>query len=261
MKMYKKDTPFTVTRDITRLFFALNFYVLAKMLGIEFEFESEYIVLGSILFFGPLFCGWFCPFGASSYFMTRIGSILFPNLQFTISQPYDRLLRNLKYVMFAGFMYLFISQGVNYFAEHMEMYKSSVFSWSYIKFKHWAVLFIPLFIPGFFCKYLCFQKAGYNIINKLFPFAKITRDPEKCIGCKKCDRVCPMDIAVSKRNQVNGTDCLGCYNCLDSDVCPTKADALSLCYFGKQVNHTYFAIGVIALYFIATYFVLFVFEW
>ena len=261
MKLYKKDTPFTLTRDAVRLFFALNFYLLAKTLGIEFEFESEYVVLGSILILGPLFCGWFCPFGASSYIMTRIGRFLFPKLQFTIPQPFDSWLRNIKYLMLAGFLYLFISQGVNYFAEHMDMYKANAFSWNYIQLKHWAVLFIPLFIPGFFCKYMCFQKAGYNIINRLFTITKIKRNADTCIGCQKCDRVCPMEIKLSEHDVVSGEDCLGCYNCLDKDTCPEKIRALSLVMFGREINHVYFSIAAISLYLVATYLVLFVFKW
>lgn len=261
MKLYKKDSPFTLSRDAIRLFFALNFYLFAKTLGMEFEFETEYVVLGSVIVFGPMFCGWLCPFGASSYFATRIGNMLFPKLQFTIPQPYDRWLRNVRYALLAYFLYFFVSEGVDYFGDHIVMYKSSAFSWNYIKLKHWAVLAIPLFIPQFFCKYMCFQKAGYNIINKVLGITKIKRDATACIGCKKCDRLCPMQVTPSTCDTISGDDCLGCYNCLDKDACPKNARALSLTVLGREINHAYFSVAAMVLYFVATYLILFVFKW
>jgi len=261
MKLLKKDTPLTLSRDAIRLFFALNFYLFAKTLGMDFELETEYVVMASIVIFGPLFCGWTCPFGAASYFMTRIGNKLFPKLQFNIPQPYDKWLRLTRYVLLACFLYLFIAKGVSYFGDHIVMYKSTAFSWNFIKIKHWAVLFIPLFIPQFFCKYMCFQKAGYNLINRALTITQIKRDADVCIGCKKCDRLCPMQVNPSTKNAISGEDCLSCFNCLDKDACPSKAQALSLTILGREVNHTYFAAGAMSLYMISTYLILFVFKW
>ena len=261
MKLIKKDTPFTLSRDAIRLFFALNFYIVAKTLGMDFELETEYVVMASIVIFGPLFCGWTCPFGASSYFITRIGNKLFPKLQFNIPQPYDRWLRHIRYVLLVCFLYLFTVKGVSYFGDHIVMYKSTAFSWNFIKVKHWAVLFVPLFIPQFFCKYMCFQKAGYNLINRVLRITKIKRDKDVCIDCKKCDRLCPMQVNPSTRETIYGEDCLSCYNCLDTDACPEKAQALSLTVFGREVNHVYFSVAAMTLYMVSTYLVLFAFKW
>jgi len=261
MKAYKKDTPLTLSRDAIRLFFAINFYLFAKVLGMDFELETEYIVMASIVIFGPLFCGWTCPFGAASYFMTRIGNKLFPKLQFNIPQPYDGWLRLIRYPLLMFFLYLFVIKGVSYFGDHIVMYKSTAFSWNFIKVKHWAVLFVPLFIPQFFCKYMCFQKAGYNLINRFVQITKIKRDTEACINCGKCDRVCPMQVAPSTKESICGGDCLSCYNCLDKDACPSKVQALSLTVFGRKVDHVYFSIAAMTLYMVSTYLILFVFKW
>ncbi|XPV75041.1 MAG: 4Fe-4S binding protein [Desulfovibrio sp.] len=256
MKLYKQDTRFTLTRDALRFFFAFNFYVLAKLIGIELEFETEYVVLGSIIIFGPIFCGWACPFGSASYFMTRLGNVLFPKLQFNIPQPYDRWLRLLRYPILVFFLYLFTIKGVNYFEDHMEMYKSNAFSWGYIQLKHVAVIGFALFIPQFFCKYLCFQKAAYNILNTFIPLTKIRRSEDKCIGCKKCDRVCPMQICPSTKSCVSGNDCLGCYNCLDK-TCPEKSNALQLTFLGMEVSYVSFSTAVVLVYSAATYVIMF----
>lgn len=260
MKLYKKDTPLTISRDAIRFFFAANFYFLGKLMGIDFELESEYLVLGSIILFGPFFCGWACPFGAASYFSTRIGNKLFPKLQFNIPQPYDKWLRMLRYPLLGFFIYLFTVKGVNYFGDHMEMYESNAFSWGYIKAKHIAVLLIPFFIPNFFCKYMCFQKAGYNLINRVLKICKIKRNTETCIDCKMCDRVCPMQVNPSSKTVICGDDCLSCYNCFDN-VCPPKANALSLEMLGLKINPGIFSAVVMAAYLAATYLVLFVYQW
>ncbi|WP_419783975.1 4Fe-4S binding protein [Maridesulfovibrio sp.] len=260
MKLYKKDTPLTLSRDAIRLFFAANFYFMAKIMGIDFELESEYIVLGSILLFGPFFCGWACPFGSASYFATRIGNKLFPKLQFNIPQPYDSWLRMIRYPLLVFFLYLFVIKGVSYFGDHIEMYKSTAFSWNYIQAKHLAVLLVPFFIPNFFCKYMCFQKAGYNLTNKAFKILKIKRNSETCISCGKCDRVCPMQANPSGKTEICGGDCLNCFNCLDN-VCPPKADALSLEFLGFKVKPGIFAALAMAVYLTATYLVLFVYQW
>ncbi|HBQ87661.1 MAG TPA: 4Fe-4S ferredoxin, partial [Syntrophomonas sp.] len=44
-----------------------------------------------------------------------------------------------------------------------------------------------------FCKYICpipvFQKA-----TSRFALLKIKIDPDKCVDCGKCEKVCPMDV-------------------------------------------------------------------
>lgn len=260
MKLYKKDTPFTLSRDAIRLFFALNFYFLAKLMGIDFELETESVVLVSIVLFGPFFCSWACPFESASYFATRLGNKLFPKLQFSIPQPYDKWLRLIRYPLLGFFLYLFVAKGVSYFGDHIVMYKSTSFSWNFIKLKHFAVLLIPLFIPQFFCKYMCFQKAGYNIIHRFIKISKIKRNEETCINCGKCDRVCPMQVTPSSKTEICGDDCLGCYNCLDN-ACPPKTKALSLEFLGVKINHELFSIIAMGTYLVATYLGLFVYQW
>jgi len=191
MKRIKRVTPFTRRRDWIRAIFTLMFYglvLIPHMMGYSgFELESEYVVLASIVLLGPWFCGWACPFGNASYFMSRLGNKLFPKGQFQIPQKVHGWLSYTKYVLLAYFVWVLIMSSVNYFGDHMEMYKTNMFTMAYIKFKHIAVLIIPLLIPHFFCKYLCFQKGAYNLINRILPPMKIERDSPTCISCKKCD--------------------------------------------------------------------------
>lgn len=155
MKFLKTDDDFFILRDVVRLFFVVNFFILYILLGLNTELESEYIVLSSIVIAGPFFCGWACPFGGVSYFMTKIGRALWPSKQFLLPQSVDTKLRYLRYVFLALFMYLFIFLKIDYFGEHFEMYMSTLPSKLFFIAKYIAVLIVSLFVPYFFCKYMC----------------------------------------------------------------------------------------------------------
>lgn len=73
-----------------------------------------------------------------------------------------------------------------------------------------------------FCKYICpvavlMKPAAY------YALLWVKCDPEKCIRCGKCLKVCPMDVDMTDnaRSRKNGTDCILCSSCVNS--CPKKA--------------------------------------
>lgn len=59
---------------------------------------------------------------------------------------------------------------------------------------------------------------------------KLKIDKDKCIGCGKCQSLCPMkNILVYKRKAISGNSCTMCYRCINN--CPKKAITL----IGKKV--------------------------
>ncbi len=73
-----------------------------------------------------------------------------------------------------------------------------------------------------FCKYVC----PVTVFLKPMSYPSLLRvkaDPEKCVHCGKCRRVCPMDVDPSdpSRARVNGTECILCMECVKS--CPKGA--------------------------------------
>ncbi|MCP3943457.1 MAG: 4Fe-4S binding protein, partial [Desulfobacteraceae bacterium] len=102
--------------------------------GVEIdEFESEVAVTIAFLVLGSFWCGWLCPFGNVNYFITKIGKNLFPSLQFDLPKSVDKVFRYLKYVFLAAFIYVILTEQIDYFfGDHMIMYKSTVFTTIYI---------------------------------------------------------------------------------------------------------------------------------
>lgn len=230
-------------------------WITENMFGIKFEFEVEMITFITFIIFGSFWCGWLCPFGNLSYFVEKIGTKLFPSVQIRLNGKIDKTLRLIKYVILVGFIYLIISGGYNYFfGSHVEIYKSSSLSFMFFKAKKYMIILVPLLIPRFFCKYICPQKAIYNIMHKLLPnLAVIERNSNSCVSCGRCDKSCPMGIQVSKEDKTCGKDCISCFNCIEEGTCPKTIDALKFKFMGKDVNINKFSLAVLGIYFTATY--------
>lgn len=73
-----------------------------------------------------------------------------------------------------------------------------------------------------FCKYVCpitifLKPASY------FSLMRIKNDEGKCISCKVCIDICPMDVDMmdNSRKRINGTECILCMKCVEE--CPQNA--------------------------------------
>ncbi len=73
-----------------------------------------------------------------------------------------------------------------------------------------------------FCKYICPVTVFLKPMS-YFSLFRMTPDPEKCMSCGKCKKVCPMDVDVTdpKRSRENGTECILCMECAKN--CPKNA--------------------------------------
>lgn len=73
-----------------------------------------------------------------------------------------------------------------------------------------------------FCKYICPVTVFLKPMS-YFSLVRVKCDPEKCISCGKCKKVCPMDVDVTdpSRKRANGTECILCLECARN--CPKGA--------------------------------------
>ena len=73
-----------------------------------------------------------------------------------------------------------------------------------------------------FCKYICPITVFLKPMS-YYSYIRVKVDENKCIGCKKCTKACPMnvDVTSNSRKRLNATECILCAKCIDE--CPTGA--------------------------------------
>ncbi len=200
-----------------------------------------FYVLGMLMLFGVvlgrLVCGLLCPFGFVQELLHKI-----PSPKIKVPKKIDRPLRWLKYIVLTVMVILLPAFAVTdtgvtppYFCKYLcpagtlgggiplltanpslRALAGALFSWKALVLA--LILLACVFIPRAFCRYLCPLGAFYSLFNR-FGFYQMKLDRDKCVGCKKCERVCPMAVEVTK--DINSVECLRCGRC--REICPTKA--------------------------------------
>lgn len=216
------------------------------------EHKITLYVSGFLIFVGSIFgrfvCGWLCPFGLVQDLLHKVP---FPKKIKTFRG--DRLLRYLKYVillvfvillplflldeygtslpwfckyicpsgmLFGGIPLAALNEGIRESAGFLFAYKGLILAFT-------VIVSIVVYRP--FCKYICPLGAVYALFNKV-SVLRIRNDKERCIGCKKCERACKMNINVL--TDLNSPECIRCGLCVKS--CPTGS--LSMKFSLKNVG-------------------------
>ena len=154
----------------------------------------------------------------------------------------DKLLRKLKYVIFAVFVILLplflvdiMGQGAPYFCKLicpagtlegglplvlLNKSMRSALGWLYIWKNVILIITIILSILIYrpFCKYICPLGALYSIFNPVSLY-KYRVDKDKCIKCGKCAKACQMIVDPVENS--NSPECIRCGRC--RKACPTNA--------------------------------------
>ena len=205
------------------------------------KFKFTYYITGFFILLGVLLgrfiCGFLCPFGLIQDLLNKIP---FPKKIRTFKG--DKLLRKLKYVIFAVFVILLplflvdiMGQGAPYFCKLicpagtlegglplvlLNKSMRSALGWLYIWKNVILVITIILSILIYrpFCKYICPLGALYSIFNPVSLY-KYRVDKDKCIKCGKCAKACQMIVDPVENS--NSPECIRCGRC--RKVCPTDA--------------------------------------
>ncbi len=200
-----------------------------------------FYVFGMLMLFGILLgrgvCGLLCPFGLVQDLLHKI-----PVPKLKVPKRIDRPARYLKYAVFLVLVILLPAFAVSgsgisspYFCKYLcpagtleggiplLLSNSGLRQAAGLLFQ-WKVLVLVVILAASavihrpFCKYLCPLGAFYAAFNR-FSFFQMRLDREKCVGCKKCEASCPMNVEVTR--EINGTECIRCGKC--RSVCPTQA--------------------------------------
>ena len=177
-------------------------------------------------FFGPIFCGYFCPLGTMQEWIGKLGKKIFKKKYGKLIPPAaDKVMRYLRYVVLIAVVYQTAAAAKLVFVEVDPYYALFNFFTGEVAWTAIAVLLgtmvLSLFVERPWCKYLCPYGALLGLFNliRVFP---VRRREETCINCKKCDAACPMQIKESTGKAVRDHQCISCHECLSGAACPVK---------------------------------------
>ena len=189
------------------------------------------------LLVGRFICGWLCLFGLIQELLYKI-----PTPKIKVPKKLDRVLRYLKYVMLAVFVFGLpffyrteLGIGLPFFCEYicpvgtleggiplvlldktMRGALGLLFTWKFALMLLCVLSSVVVYRP--FCKYVCPLGAFYALFQKV-SVMRMRFDEDKCVSCGLCAKTCKM--GVNPVLNPNSTECIRCSECVH--VCPKQA--------------------------------------
>jgi ferredoxin len=208
---------------------------LLPRIGVSSFILMAFVLLSTILF-RRSFCGLFCPLGALQEIFDRLGKKIFKK-RFIMPVVIDRPMRWGKYlvlIVFVAFSWYFgrlVIRPFDPWAAYHHLASDEILTEFLIGFMVLVLsLSFSMFFQRIFCKYLCPLGAFIAFLAPLGMTA-IERNTKSCTQCLACDKVCPVNIQVSRLNKVTSLECIQCQECVN--VCP-EAKTLELKISGKK---------------------------
>ena len=192
------------------LFFGLFLYIVSTgnmMLWLAMFGVS--LIVG--LFFGRVYCGYMCPMNTTMPFVEKLSKKL--GIQ---SDETPKWLEKgiLPWLALGVSIIVMIAS-----KRALQMNIPIMLIWLGV-----SLIVTLRYPPAVFHNLICPFGALQRLFGRGLSFEKKV-DTKKCIGCKKCESVCPsLAILVSdqdKKAYIKTNQCFQCNNC--SDVCPVSA--------------------------------------
>ncbi len=197
---------------------------------ISFYLLGFFLLIGTVL--GRVVCGFLCPFGLIQELLHKI-----PFFKKIKTFRLDKPLRMLKYgilLVFVILLPLFVvdaaGSGSPWFCKlicpagtlegglplvlsnaSLREVVGFLFHWKVAILIVTVVLSILIFRP--FCKYICPLGAIYALFNRVSIY-RYQVSAEKCVGCGKCEQVCPMQV--NPHLEANHPECIRCGACKEA---------------------------------------------
>lgn len=216
-------------------------------------YRSNFILLWIFtlltIFFGRVFCGFFCPFGAIGEWIRSLGRKLWIKKDIELPEIVDKYLRYLKYVVLLVIIYFSFRETAlvfdmydpfSAFAHLGNEFEELIFAYAILAF----VVITAFFSKWRWCRYLCPLWAFFWIIKKL-NFFKLKRDASTCVSCDICRKSCPANLKIKTADQITHPDCISCMECVDD--CPKNS--LDVYIFGRKVKKQLFTFLVVGIFF------------
>lgn len=196
----------------------------------SFYLLGFFLLIGTVL--GRVVCGFLCPFGLFQELLHKI-----PFFKKVKTFRLDKPLRLLKYgilLVFVILLPLFVvdaaGSGSPWFCKlicpagtlegglplvlgnaSLREIIGFLFHWKVAILIATVVLSILIFRP--FCKYICPLGAIYALFNRVSIY-RYHVSAEKCVGCGKCEQVCPMQV--NPHLEANHPECIRCGACKEA---------------------------------------------
>lgn len=190
-------------------------FLLVTFLAISFLFRKA-------------FCSWLCPVGTISEYLGLLGQKIFGR-NFRIWRWIDIPLRGLKYFLLGFFVWAISTMSANAIAGFMHSDYGLVAGVKMLNFFRFLgetgliilgiLVLASVLVQNFWCRYLCPYGALLGFASLLSPI-RIRREPEPCIDCAKCAKVCPSSLPVDKLVTIKSAECTGCLECVA--ICPAE---------------------------------------
>ena len=174
--------------------------------------------VASTLFWGRLYCGRICSFGALTQLLDRV---IPARLRFELPKRLERRAIYVKYLLLGTAIAYFLITRDNLIYRYIEPFwmftlRGSTVMWVMLG----LLLLTTVFIRNFYCRYLCPLGAALGLISNLTVF-RIKRWSE-CKTCKICEKACEWGAIEGPRILV--TECVRCDDCerlyRDEEKCP-----------------------------------------
>lgn len=182
----------------------------------------------TMLFFGRgVYCGWLCPFGALQELLSSIAKLIrIPQLELPF--PVHERLWPIKYLIAIGLFAMSLG-GIEWLtqAAEVEPFKTAIVlrfmrEWQFVLYAL-VLLGFGLFIPRFYCRYLCPLGGALAIPARLRMFDWLRRRPQCGSQCSICMSNCLVE-AINPEGNINPNECIHCLACqisyFDANECP-----------------------------------------